>query len=339
MAGFTLEIIFAGLVALVPSQDNSKLTMLLVEAQQPTEIGGVHIPAHRPLMIYRCVDRPTGCESSLEQGDQAVDRLHKTWEISPFDDTSTEVGVLELNRVEIELGGALETGFRKIDHDRKTFPGGGAKHRIPDPEEARDISWIIDMNNIVSPAAAKINSSCLETSPPADLIVSRSTFTSGEVAVKRILFDGGAAYTFKLPGEQSDERRSCGQALADRTAISIAVKDCSPVTITLRSFDGFGSRKIDILPKDCGLNLNAKVAVFISNRMECSMWKSGAKIPDCLDAHAVNSKGEHFLLYRKISAAPPGVEGWPLPDRVLAPQGNGDGNDRPICPQPKFSAQ
>jgi len=346
MEHFTLELVLAGLIALVPSQDGTKLTILLVESRSEfTASDGTKIPPHRPLLTYSCDDRPNGVCTASESMPANLALLAKTWGRTPFP-SSTNTGVLPLEGVEISLGGdfSVDPGFRMVTQDRLRFDfDGSPKHTIPQTGESRDVSWIADMRR-VSPTVAKANAACVNDQvPPTDRVVARGSFLNGELSVKKLLFGGDASFGFlplQATGGLPRAECSCGQALADRTALALNVKGCSASIIIKQFGQASELYHIDLSPKDCDTNPNTKVTVYLSNRMECAQWDLSTDPPTCLDEHAQpdHDKGQHFEIYYKISDPVPSLTKRPVPLMILKPQAGGDGDDRPICPQPRFSA-
>lgn len=345
---FTLRIFFIGLIAFVPIEDKDKgdkLVVLLVEAREDAvSYDGRHIPRHIPLMHYSCRNRP-GFQCTADETDPAVrEDLKKTF--GKEDGEFLKAGVLRLAEVEISLKEELEDKFKSRGDFGKCSPGVIKK---PDGEATKDVSWFPDMLQIaVEKDHAQINPACIDeqASPPADLVVSRGIFKFGELVSAKLLWEAAhyLPYAFKPVRDPSDPLK-CGQSLVSRASLNIPVSGCE-ATIDLRPYGAPESegKKITLVPVDCNAP-NAEVKVYISNRMECVKWNLGppcnSAAPCCEDKHAQYEDGPHFELFYKLSAVkvPDEQKPIPFPHPLAVFPGGGDGDDRVICPTPRFWAE
>ena len=372
--GFILKIYFLGLIALVPSQDGKRVTVLLVDAHDGFHASdGSAFPPHYPALLARAAHCQGNCTQELAT---TASHLYSTTPDPVIPSSSNPpaslqslvggggVWSIENSEVSIEHApGAMApptSGSLQIVADRRGASGRGAREDMPrSARSTQDFSWVAEMAK-AQQGSGIIDPDCLAPSPQKGLVAGRMKLTEGTLrSYKLAAFlpstggGGVAKFVFKPLAAGSQPAAATpgySQALADWTAVEIPIAGCQ-VTLRSRSFDGSTQdRTMTLSPETC--NGKGAVEVAMVNLPDPSRRSER----EAHDHGTPQGLGTHFELFYELSKdrpawrqrAIPQVTGEYLPpaqigqDREPSPMLKELGVPRagtyslPICPQAVF---
>lgn len=190
---FILRIFFTGLIAFVPNEDRTQLTVLLLNMPHEYRVSdGTAIPHHMPLLLARaggcagqCPQRDADIAHFLFAGEalpDAVDALQNAllrgggWALA-----GSELSIRNGCPAESGLGSplAIQTNLRRSEN--------GHPSSIPlSAEERSDFSWVADVRQL-NAAHRGFSPAVLAAEPPADLVAARLTLRNGRISTYRLV--------------------------------------------------------------------------------------------------------------------------------------------------------
>jgi len=304
---FTLRIFFIGLIAFVPSPDDQKLSVLLLDARNGYEVSdGTRIPVHQPLLVVRAgnCDGECGGEAALAQvakflfpmktttqaGDTLFAALHRggAWTLDGSDLSIENVSPAALSPLRINR--ALR---KMLDGKPDLLP--------QTPEESKDFSWVAELDKI-DPQLGTVDPDVLLERPQKGLIVARLPLTAGEVSTYRLVGVDDQVYRLDfrtLKGEGA--KASYSQALAEWVVAEIQVPG-DAVRLVERRFDGKPGRTMTIKPEGGVIEL----ALLNMPQGHADPAAHG------MDPRAT-AAGKHFEMFYGLSSTPPSTTSRPVP--------------------------
>lgn len=307
MNSFVLSILFTGLMAFVPNENGTEVTVLLLKSDHYHTSDGSAMPAHKSLLFARagnctgsCVTNDTNIASFTykdQASSAALDSLAyalgngSAWVISGSDIT-----------VQNTAGGANLPALNVIDDVRGT--ANGHPNVIPTTStERRDFSWIPSLTQLCASGCA-IRTDLLNTIPP-DLIAARFKISSGDLytySVARLGSDVTPVHFKRLDGDGSAS--SYTQAITSWTGVNIEVTGDSVQFVETR-YDGGTGRTMTLSPD-------------ASNKIEVAVVNLPPFVPPASTTNAAPQVGKHFEMYYELLQNPPAREARLVP-RVGAP--------------------
>jgi hypothetical protein len=309
--GFTLEIVFIGLVAFVPDPDvkqPTKITTLLLDATSGYgSSDGRQIPSHKPLMLYCCDNVQGGC-TAADTTPEAIAYFYATLHGEPPPGgvkCTMGYGARALDGVSI--------GVDTTNITDKTLTVDPAFYGVPSLTEF-DYGGAAPIAKVAPDFMAD-----KPRSPYSDLLAANVVFTGAKmVGVNGTVHKHAKYYLVSLhshkPGAQANE-------LPEETYFDLSVDTSTVPTaqINLTSFRGAGA--IPSL-KLLAVNGQTTVPVYIVNIAECDLWLSPSKMGapySCVDAVTsdYNRGNHHFEVYYELARNRPPLYYRPVP--VWAP--------------------
>lgn len=299
MTSFILRILFSGLIAFVPNEDGTELTVLLLNADHTHHTSdGSTYQQHNPVLIARSPN----CTGDCPKRDAGVARAM----YSEFPLTQAQDAL----ETAVDGGGAWsvigsELTIRKgstsapdlpplvyIDDVRGTVNGEPAL--IPATANARrDFSWIANLRQICT--GCNINPALLGSQPPAGIVAARLRLKSGNVftySVARLGANVTPVHFKRLDGTGSASPYT--QAVASWVAADITVTG-SDIEIVDTKLDGSGTRSMKLTPDSNG-------------RVEVAVLNLPPFVPPASPHNDAPQVGKHFEMFYELSETPPALE-------------------------------
>jgi len=294
---FLVRILFSGLIAFIPSEDRTEVTVLLLNVDHAYHTSdGSSLAHHTPMVVARAGNCTGQCPkrdaavaqfvyvgSSLSAAQDALEDAVDgggAWILSGSDlslrkGTSTDPDLPALS---------FETGVRATVN--------GVPLAIPTTSsERRDYSWIADMKK-VCPTGCTLDQSVLGTNPPAGLIAARFKLRTGNVftySVARIGSDVTPVNFKRLDGTGNASTYS--QAVASWVGADITVSGSS-IELVETQFDGDPGRTMKLEPDAEG-------------KVEIAVLNLPPFVPPASPHNEAPSVGRHFEAYYELAENPP----------------------------------
>jgi hypothetical protein len=290
VSSFILKMFFSGLMALIPSQDGTQLTVLLLNVDHNHHLSdSITLAVHMPLLIARagnctgtCPKRDATIADHVfgdQSGETALDSLEAAvdgggaWVLS-----GSELSVVKGNANDPDLPALdIVTGVRD-----GIIPTTAA--------EREDFSWVANLKQI-APSGYAFDEDFL-ASPPPGLIAARLTLRSGKVFTYRVARIGSnvtPVHFQRLDGTGSIP--SYSQAVATWVSAEIEVSG-DDVQIVEEKFDESTGRSMTLSP-----NANGEVEIAVINLPPLA--------PPATPFSGTPAPGKHFETYYDLAETPP----------------------------------
>lgn len=295
MSSFVLRILFSGLMAFVPNEDGTEVTVLLLNVDHAYHTSdGAALPAHKPLLLARAGN----CTGTCPKRDAAIANF-------VFSDSAPTAAADALEAALGDDGGGWvlagsDITINKGSTNDPALPAlsirdGVRTTIIPTTStEREDFSWVADLKQLCGSGCA-LDPDVLGSNPPAGLIAARIHLTSGNVftyTVARIGGDVTPVQFKRLDGTGSAS--SYVQAVASVVGVDIEVSGSS-IEIAESTFSG-GSGRTMLLEPDA----NGKIEVAVLNLPPF--------IPPASPDNEAPEVGKHFEAYYELLQNPPARE-------------------------------
>lgn len=291
---FLVRILFSGLMALVPNEDGTELTVLLLNVDHAYHTSdGAHVEAHHPFLIARAGN----CTGTCPKRDAAV--------ASPlFPDKSASTA---LDSLEAAVGGGgawllsgSEISINKGSTSDPDLPALALRSNVRGTEmiptsstEREDFSWIASLEELCPECT--LNPDVLATQPPAGLVAARLRLRSGSVftySVARIGTNVTPVHFKRLDGTGSAADYS--QAITSWVGADIQISGTS-IEIVEEKFEGGPGRSM-ILEPDA------------NDRIEIAVLNLPSFVPPSSPSNDSPQVGKHFEAYYDLAETPPAQE-------------------------------
>lgn len=296
MSSFVLRILFSGLMAFVPNEDGTEVTVLLLNVDHAYHTSdGAVVPPHKPLLLARAGN----CTGTCPKRDAAI---------ANFIYSDVPAAADSLESALVNGGGWLLSGsdisIRKGSTSDPDLPAltrrtGVRTTVIPTTSNEReDLSWIPNVKQLCA-GGCTLNSAVLGNNPPAGLIAARIRVRSGNLftySVARIGGDVTPVHFQRLDGAGSG---SNVQAIASMVGVDVQVSGSS-IEIAESSFSGSAARTMLLEP-----DTNGKVEVAVLNLP--------AFVPPASADNLAPEVGKHFEAYYELLQTPPSREARLVP--------------------------
>lgn len=309
MENFVLRILFSGLMAIIPNENGTEVTVLLLKSDHYHTSDGAAMQAHKPVLYARagscsgtCVTDDSeiaACTYRDQSPSVRLDSLANAlgngsaWLLSGSDITVQKVS-----------GAANLPPLDLIDDVRGTV--NGQPQIVPTTSsERRDLSWIPKLQQLCGSGCA-IDSDLLANVPP-DIVAARFKLTSGDVytySLARLGSDVLPVHFKRLDGTGGTS--SYVQAIASWFAADIQVTGTS-VQFVESKHDGTTGRSMTLSPDTSG-------------KVEVAVVNLPPSVPPATSNNDAPQPGKHFEMYYELLQTPPSRETRLIP-RAGAPSG------------------
>ena len=290
MTTFVLKLFFTGLIAFVPNQDGTELTVLLLNVHNDYQTSdGSSLAHHTPLLLARA----GSCSGQCPTRDADIAQFI-------FEDQS-EAAALDSLEAAVNGGGAWtlagsELSIQKGNPNAADLPALSIVNGVRGTEiiptsttERADFSWVAKLHTLCPDCT--LNSDVLASQPPA-IVAARLRLHSGSVfsySIARIGSNVTPVHFQRLDGQGSES--SYSQAIATWVGAEIAITGDN-VEIVEDKFDGGSGRSMTLAPDS-----NGKVEVAVLNLP--------AFVPPSSPFTGTPDPGKHFEMYYDITSNPP----------------------------------
>lgn len=309
MSTFVLRILFTGLMAFIPNENGTEVTVLLLNADHYHTSDGAAMQSHTPILYARagnctgdCVDDNTtiaGFSFRDQSSSVALDSLAyalgngSAWVITGSDITAQKsAGAADLPSLDIR------------DDVRGTV--NGQPQIVPTTSTERgDYSWIAEVTQLCG-SGCPLDPDLFDTLPPS-IVAARFKINSGDLftySVARLGSDVTPVHFKRLDGTGSAS--SYTQAVASWVGVDIEVTGSSVQFVDTKHNGGTG-RSMTLSPDTTG-----KVEVAVINLPPF--------IPPASSSNYAPQVGKHFEMYYDLLQSPPAREARLVP-RTGAPSG------------------
>lgn len=309
MTTFVLRILFSGLMAFIPNENGTEVTVLLLESNHYHTSDGAAMQPHNSILYARagncsgaCVtnDATIAAKTFRDLAPAAqLDALANTlgtgsvWDIIGSDVTVQKVS-----------GAANLPSLNLINNVRGTV--NGQPQLVPTTaNERRDLSWIPRLQQLCGGGCA-IDSDLLATVPP-ELVAARFKLTSGDVytySLARMGSDVTPVHFKRLDGTGGTS--AYVQAIASWVAADIEVTG-DGIQFVETKHDGSTGRTMTLSPDASG-------------KIEVAVVNLPPFVPPATANNDAPQVGKHFEMYYELLQTPPTRETRFVP-RAGAPSG------------------
>ena len=305
MSSFVLRILFSGLMAFIPNEDGTEVTVLLLNTSHAYHTSdGTVLPPHKPLILARAGN----CTGTCPKRDAAIAG-------SMFSDSSAAAAA---DALEAALGGGgawllagSDLTINKGSAGDPDLPplalrSGVRSTIVPTTStEREDYSWVANLKQLCGNGCT-LNPALLGPNPPAGLVAARLRLRSGNVftySVARIGGDVTPVHFKRLDGTGSTSPYT--QAVASWVGADIQVSGSS-IEIAETGFSGGAGRSMRLEP-----DANGKVEVAVLNLPPF--------VPPASPHNEAPEVGRHFEMYYELLQNPPARETRLVPRAGAAP--------------------
>lgn len=301
---FLVRILFSGLMAFIPSQDGTEVTVLLLNVDHAYHSSdGSSLPGHKPMIIARAGNCTGTCPT---RDSEIAQYVYADKSLSAAQDSLEEAvaggGAWVLDGSELEL--------RKGSSSAPALPAltirGGVRGTgiIPTTATQReDFSWVANLEQLCS--GCTLDASLFDTVPP-ELVAARFTLRSGTLftwSVARIGSDVTPVHFKRLDGTGSASAYT--QAVASWVGADITVSGES-IELVEAKFDGGAGRSMMLEP-----DANGKVEIAVLNLPPF--------VPPSSPDNDSPEVGKHFELFYELEDNPPAPASRLVPRAGAAP--------------------
>lgn len=309
MSTFLVRILFTGLMAFIPNENGTEVTVLLLNSNHYHTSDGSGMPEHQSILYARAGNCSGDCVDDAEDivkftfrdlsGSAQIDALAyalgdgSAWMIS-----GSDIGVQKSS------GAANLPALEIVDDARGTV--NGQPRVIPTTSaERQDFSWIPALQQLCS-SGCTLDSDLFDTVPPG-IVAARFKIDSGDLytySVARLGSDVTPVQFRRLDGTGSTS--SYVQAITSWTGLDIEVTGNS-IDFVETKHDSSTGRTMTLSPDSSG-----KVEVAVVNLPPF--------VPPASSNNDAPQVGKHFEMYYDLLASPPAAEARLVP-RAGAPSG------------------
>lgn len=321
MTSFILKLFFSGLMAFVPSQDGTEVTVLLLHVNHDYQLSdSTTLPHHMPILAARAGSCFGDCPT--RDADVAQFLFEDKTQAEALDSLEAAVSgggawALDGSDLSVQKGSANAPDLPAlaIRNDARGSSNGQPLIIPTSADEREDYSWIASLHT-VCPLCA-FDSDVLAAQPPAT-IAARFHIRSGKVftyAIARIGSDVTPVHYQRLDGTGSTSAYS--QAIATWVGTEIQVSG-DDIEIVEDKFDGTTGRSMTLTPDGDG-------------KVEIAVLNLPPFVPPSGTSTSTPDPGKHFELYYDLTQMPPAQ------DERLVPKA-GAGPNAPSYAQVDYSA-
>ena len=300
MSTFVLRILFTGLMAFIPNENGTTVTVLLLNTDHIHTSDGAGMPPHTPYLYARAGN----CSGSCVDDDAAIAGF-------TFRDQSSSVALDSLAYA-LGNGSAWNLSGSDIAVQGSNLPALTIRDDVRGTDiipttstERGDISWIANLTQICG-SSCTLDPDLFDTVPPG-IVAARFTIDSGDLytwSVARLGSDVTPVHFKRLDGTGSAS--SYAQAVTTWVGLDIEVP-ASNVQFVETKHDSSTGRSMTLSPDSTG-----KVEVAVVNLPPF--------VPPASSSNGAPQVGKHFEMYYDLLESPPARETRLVP-RAGAPSG------------------
>lgn len=302
---FMLRILFSGLIAFVPSEDKTEVTVLLLNVDHAHHTSnGYALPPHKPLLIARA----GACTGQCPKRDEDVAKfIYSDKSLSlALDSLETAVGtgggawVLSGSDLSLRKGSTNDPDLPALSFQGGRATVNGVPLSIPTTStERQDYSWIADLKQLCA-SGCTLDPAVLASQPPAGLVAARFKLRTGKMftySVARIGSDVTPVNFKRLDG--TGNASSYSQAVASWVGADIAFSGDS-IEIVEAKFNGNPGRSMTLEP-----DTNGKIEIAVLNLPPF--------VPPASASNNAPAVGSHFEAFYDLGQNPPAKEARLVP--------------------------
>lgn len=300
MSTFVLRILFTGLMAFIPNENGTEVTVLLLDAHGIHTSDGAAMQDHKAILYAR----PGGCSGDCVDDDTTIASF-------TFRDQSSSVALDSLAYA-LGNGSAWLISGSDIAVNGSNLPalniidGVAGTDIIPTTStQRRDVAWVADLAELCG-TGCTLDADLFDAVPPS-IVAARFTIDAGDLytsSVARLGSDVTPVHFKRLDGTGSTS--SYAQAVASWVGVDIEVTGSS-IQLVETKHDNSTGRTMTLTPDS-----NGKVEVAVVNLPPF--------VPPASTSNAAPQVGKHFEMYYELLESPPARETRLVP-RAGAPSG------------------
>ena len=315
-----LRIFITGLVAFVPSADESEITVLLSDTQN---LHG-HVERHEPIVLVRADQCSGACrppaEHELVTGFLFPDEDGPTGRARyALDDVIADGGFWNLSGSDLDIQtGVSDTADEPLRIVRGASSTDGESLQLPRSEkDLSSFDWVPAMGSILDGAGA-INPDALSDHPQEELIIARATLRAGQIRTYTVaqLDETVLPVQFALGLETASEHPV--RAMAEWVVAEIPIEDCR-FTLIDRGFEDQRQRRSMTVSLDSEACRRGETLDMVIMNLPASSFHRPKMPREPLTADAM--VGRHFDHFYELSASVPSGAQRLLPTPVLDVEG------------------
>jgi hypothetical protein len=295
---FILRIIFTGLMAFIPNEDGTEVTVLLLNVGHTHHTSdGAASPLHNTIVLTRGGGCTGTCPTDTENLAKLLfPDLSTTAAVAALEDAVDGGGAWQLSGSELTLqkGSTSDPALPALDiHDGVRGTVNGQLEPVPTTSAGRaDFTWIADMGQICP--TCTLDANVLATQPPG-IIAARFRLRAGRIytySIARLGSDVTPVNFKRLDGTGSTS--SYTQAIASMVAADIEISGSS-VKLVEEKFDGSTGRTMTLSPDTSG-------------KVEMAVLNLPSFVPPASSSNNAPQVGKHFEMYYQLVSTPPAAE-------------------------------
>ena len=303
MSTFVLRILFTGLMAFIPNENGTKVTVLLLNSNHYHTSDGAAMPPHKP----RIYARAGACTGACDVDDAIIakDTFRDLSSAAALDSLAyalDEGSAWSIDGSDVAVqksSGAANLPSLTIRDDVRGTVNGDLQIIPTTSTERTDISWIPSLEQLCT-SGCTVDSDLLATVPPA-LVSARFTIDSGDLytySLARLASSDVTPVQFKrLDGTGSTS--SYVQAVASWVGLDIEVSG-NTVDFVETKHDGSSGRTMTLSPDASG-------------RVEVAVVNLPPSVPPSSSNNDAPQVGKHFEMYYDLLETPPAREARLVP--------------------------
>jgi hypothetical protein len=297
LSTFVLKILFSGLMAFIPNENGTEVTVLLLNSNHYHTSDGAAMQPHQSILYARAGDCSGDCVN--DDSDIAAETFR---DLSPSPAVEALQDALDNGSAWLIAGSDIAVrkssgeanlpALNIVDDVRGTI--NSLPNIVPTTSsERRDFSWIPKLESLCA-SGCSLNSDLLDTVPP-EIVAARFKINSGDLytySVARLGSDVTPVQFKRLDGSGSPS--SYVQAITSWTGLDIEVTGDSVDFVESR-YDAGTGRTMTLSPDE-----NGKVEVAILNMPP--------SVPPSSSTNDAPQVGKHFEMYYELLQSPPDRE-------------------------------
>jgi hypothetical protein len=294
LSSFVLRILFSGLMAFVPSEDGTEVTVLLLNTEHASHTSdGAVLPPHKPFVVARAGNCTGTCPKRDADIAGFVYRdLGATAAGDALEASHVDGGVWSLSGSDLTI---RKGSTSDPDLPSLSITSSASTSNIPTTSaEREDYKWVANLKQLCAGGCA-LNPALLGSNPPAGLIAARFRIRNGKVFTWSVARIGGnvTPVQFKrLDGTGSTS--SYVQAVASAVGVDIEVEGSS-IELAETSFAGDPRRTMRLEPDSSG-------------KVEMAVLNLPPFVPPASPDNEAPEVGKHFETYYDLLQNPPARE-------------------------------
>jgi hypothetical protein len=310
MTTFVLKILFTGLMAFIPNENKTEVTVLLLNATNHHTSDGTAVQAHKPVVYARAGNCTGACVTN--DAEIAGFTFRDQASSAALDSLANAVGngsawLISGSDISIQKSGANAASLPALNlRENARGTVNGQPQVVPTTSAERaDYSWIASLQQVCG-GGCTLNPDVFNAIPPG-IVAARFKISSGDVftySLARLGSDVTPVHFKRLDGTGSTS--AYAQAIASWVGVDIQVTGSS-IDFVESKHSGAAGRTMTLSPDASG-----KVEVAVVNLPPF--------VPPASSSNDAPQVGKHFEMYYELLQNPPAREARLVP-RAGAPSG------------------